>query len=436
MVFFEKHKGVSLVEVLLTVAITAVVMAGLVTTISQVTRSVNNATRKTAQTNAVRGLSEMLRHDISAAGMGVGDLNAYNIHFVLNENLTGIDPEESQASQLAPFFFGIDDLDYDMVNGRNFSSITLQWFDYDFTATDTRPTFFVSDYQWESSGTYSGPVQLSSSNADHINDLKEGDILVFYKVRLLYEGALYEDNAIWNAGLTDVDGNPENEAVILQVGSVSSGGSGGYTDLPEKAIITFKENGIFLNNFPDDADRMKTKIEGTSGDLASELSDLGHPPKYTFMARKLGSEDSFRRVRYHVEYSSDADTLVLLRTSNVGLNSYEEVVATNITEFEIRLGLDVTVGKAPDTIVRDDVDGYVSNTETDKWTMTRGVNPYGLPGWGSISLDDYRIVLGRHALTADLMFTQSVSDIYAGSSSRSFRQQIRIVNNNLPMPSM
>ena len=432
-----RSRGFSLVEVLITVAITTVVMAGLVTTFAQVTKGVNNATRKTAQTNSVRGLSEMLRHDLSAAGSGVGDLRAYNTHFVLSEDVTGIDPGGSNADDLAPFFYGIDDLAYDVVNTKLFSSITLQWFDFDYTGTDSMPIFFASDYEWDAGGTYTGPMQLATNNENHLDNLESGDIMIFYKLRLMLEAGLYKDNVIWNAGLTDLDGNPDGEAIILQVATVTAGGTGGFSDLTYKGEVTFKSDGVFMNSFSQIDDRMKTMIEDNSGTLIGNLSDEGHPPKWAFVGRKLGGAGSFHRVRYHVEYATEMKAYVLLRSSNVGTTSYDEVVATDIYEFEIRLGLDVPVGTAPDAVLRADMDGYVSSADGTRWTMGTGTNPYGLPGWGSLTNDQYKMMIGRHALVADLLFTQQVDDVFEGGKvKRSFRQQIRLPNNNLPTASL
>ena len=181
----KRARAFSLIEILLTLAITSVVMAGLVATFSSVSRGVNNTTKKSAQTNTVRGLSELMRKDFTSAGQGVGDLIAYDIRYLLSESLTGVPVSDGTADRPI-FFYGVSDIDYGDVGGDSFSSVTLQWFEYDY-ATDTRPTFFVSGNDWEASGNYQGPVVLSSSNPNHVTDLKAGDILIFYKLRLMYQ---------------------------------------------------------------------------------------------------------------------------------------------------------------------------------------------------------------------------------------------------------
>jgi len=429
-----RSRGFSLVEVLVTLAVTSVVMGGLVATFTSVTKGIDNTTKKSSQTNTMRGLSELMRKDFAAAGQGVSDLNAYNIRALISEAVSGIDPGDP-ANDLPPYFYGVADVDYEDVNGRFFSSVTLQWFEYDL-ATDNRATFFVSDYQWETSGTYTGPVVLSTNSTEHATDLAEGDILVFYKLRVMYEEDAYTEDtgpAIWNAGF-ETNSKPDNEAIILQVKTVTSGAAGGFDDLSEKVAVTFHDSAIFLNNYGA-GNGIQTEIADSDGDLATKLDNIGHPPGYAFIARKLGKENAFRRVSYSVRQMTSGD-YVLVRTSNVGTDRYSEIVATDVEEFEIRLGLDVQVGIEPDDVQQADIDGYVQRSDNSSWTMSYVLNP-SLPTWpAGITQDEFWISIGRHTLMADVLFTQNVPDKLEGSITRSFRQQFRVNNNVLPMPSL
>jgi prepilin-type N-terminal cleavage/methylation domain-containing protein len=429
----SRKSGFSLTEVMVTVAITGIIMTGVVMTFSRVNKSTTNSARKSAQTNTLRGVSEIFRHDFNSAGQGVGDLIAYNIRYSLNSALTGvgIDPD----AKADPYFYGVADLDYeDKGSGDNFSTITLQWFDYDFTQGSASPTFFVSGYQWEDSGTYLGPIVLSSNNADDIAGLSEDDVLIFYKIRLLYEASTYEDFAIWNAGLKDASDNPENEAIILQVGSVTNSGVGGFTDVTEKATITIKGDGLFQNVFT--SNKYLTKTEDVETELETRLDSVGHPPKWAFVARKLGTGDDYHRVKYSVDRGAGTDSWALIRYSNVGTVMVPEVIATGLSDFQIKLGLDVPVGTAPTSVVRDDIDGYVTASQTNVWTMMVGTNPSPLASWGAFSVDDFKIMIGRHALVADVMFTQELTDKTEKGVERTFQEQYRILNVNLPMPNL
>jgi len=431
----SRKSGFSLTEVLVTVAMTGVIMTGVVMTFSRVNKSTTNSARKSSQTNTLRGVSEVFRNDFSAAGQGLGDLIAYNTHYLLHPDLSGADSSDPDAPKPDPFFYAVADLDYeDKGSGDNFSTITLQWFDYDFTKGSASPTFFVSGYQWESGGVYTGPIVLSSNNADDIAGLAADDVLVFYKVRLLYAASEYQDHAIWNAGLTDADSNPENEAIILQVGSVSAGGTGGFSDVVEKVTVNLKGDGVFQNTFT--GNPMLTVTEDVNGDLESRLDTVGHPPSWAFVARKLGTVNDYHRVQYYVDRGDGTDNWALIRSSNVGLSMVPEVIATGLTDFQIKLGLDIPVGTLPADVVRDDIDGYVSATQADVWTMMLGSNPSPLASWGTITLDDFKIAIGRHALAADVMFTQKLTDQYEDGVERTFQEQYRIVNINMPMPNL
>jgi len=432
----QKTRGYSLVEILVTLAVTSLVLAGLVSTFTTVSQGINNTTKKSSQTNTLRGLSEMMRKDFAAAGQGVSDLNAYNIRYVLSSGFTGINNDDGSADR-PRYFYGVHDVDFEPVSGKDFSSVTLQWFDYKYASGADRPTFFVSDYQWEDSGTYVGPLVLSTSDPDHIDDLQSGDIMVFYKLRVMYDQDAYAADAgpaIWNAG-HETDGFPDNEAIILQIDSITQGASGGFDDLDYKVQITFKSDGLFYNNFPDPEERMQTRIPVQSGNLADKI-DKGHPPPQSFIARKLGDEESYRRVVYSIRKMDSSNNYVLIRSSNVGTTSYEELVATNVSDFRVRLGLDLAVGIEPGLVQRSDVDGYVTLTDNTAWTMSYTYNP-GLPPWptSDIDLDDFRTVIGRHTLTADVLFTQKADDKLDSSVVRTFRQQFRVLNNTLPMPS-
>jgi len=118
------------------------------------------------------------------------------------------------------------------------------------------------------------------------------------------------------------------------------------------------------------------------------------------------------------------------------INGVEQVVATNVTDFSIRLGIDVPLDLTPDSIDRKThMDGYVSRLDGTAWT--RGfedtVNP-----WASITNAEFKRIIGRHAIAAEVTFAQESLEKDTGekdspSRSRSFVQQFTIANAKLPM---
>lgn len=437
----RKHKAFSLVEVIVSIAVTAVIVTGATVAYSQISRSSTNSMAKSEQTNSLRGVSEMMRADFTAAGKGASDLNMYNIHYMLTDELTGLSPADAGADH-NPYFYGVGNLDYETVGNKNFSKVTLQWFEFDADDETAQPTFFVSltNGAWDNSGGYVDALTLSTAKQEYVDSLQPGDFIVLYRVGVMYEASAYDNVAIWNAGLQDQNNDPAGEAVILQVDTIGDAAANeGYDDLTFKKSITFRDD-VVMTTFPSEDYRMKPDVTEPLGtNLVDQVNNMGHPPAATFMVRRLGPEDAYQRVEYFVQQTPGQEKYSLIRSANNGTKTMtEEVVVSNVTTFDIRLGLDVPVNILPEDVVRDDMDGYVSNTDVNNWTMGLAVSePYGLPEFdGSFSPREFKIIIGRHALMADVLFETSGDDVFDNSFERGFRQQYRIYNNTLPMPSL
>jgi hypothetical protein len=197
-----------------------------------------------------------------------------------------------------------------------------------------------------------------------------------------------------------------------------------------EASITVQYGPIFDNN-PPDTNRLTTKWEKPAEVFSTGMSDTLGIPKTTFLARKLGDGDSFSRIHYYVTRASDDDPVVLVRASN----GVEQVVATGVTDFSIRLGIDVPLDTNPSAVQRANMDGYVSRLDSSAWS--RGyedtVNP-----WSSLSNADFKRIIGRHTVAAEVTFTQQslqtdTAEKDAPHRTRSFVQQFTIPNAKLPM---
>ena len=426
----SRRSGFSIVEVLTTVAVTTVVMAGVVVTFNRITRSANNATRGSDLTNSTRGLGDMLRYDFAMAGKGINDLNALNIRHRFTDAFSG---RQTGDPEPEPFLYGIADVSED-ANG--FSEISLHWFDYDLTAGDSarNPTFIASGV-WLTGATQTGPVILQSNNTDALDGLESGDMLLFYKLHIFNQEDSFQTSAIWNAGITDNNGDPANEAIVLQVDQVIDPTLGllGFSDLAGVKIVTFTDGTVFSNTFPTD-NILDIAFEDYIGGLTSKLDATLNMPNYVFLARKLGDKNSFNRVQYKVDRESSTDPWVLLRTHN----GVEEVVATRVTQFQVRLGLDVPIGRTPGAVDRDDMDGYVTSLNPASWT---GGFADSSSNWGSLTTSQFVQIIGRHTIAATVSFTQESAVKDTGDADQSVKQRsfVRIYptsNNTLPMPNL
>ena len=436
-----KHKqkrGFSLIEVMMTILLSLVVMAGLANTLRKVQSSVKNASAGSDLSNSTRALAKLMRNDFANAGRGFGDLLAIQAHYAFNPDFVDIATEDR-------IMYAVDDLVKDAAGSvAETSGITLHWFDYDIgtSATGTNPTYLVNmpEGDWPIDGVYTNTLELYSMNEEHLESLEPGDVLFFYKHEILTEQDWFIDgDAIWNRDEMEDGGDFEkNSGVILQIGEVSSLSESIDEDLPGMSLVTinFAAEGTFFTN------DLSTSINNTqfpgynfTEDLGVAIrdSEQGYPslPADVHVARKLGDEKSFHRVQYSVEQETGDDPAVLIRTHN----GSREVIATNVTEFSIKIGMDIAPGLPPDAVMRTDMDGYVSIGEMDNWTQS--YSDYGT------TAELFRTMIGRHAVSAEVSFTQeafvrdrSDTTMTTGKKTRSFVEQFRIWNNTLPMSSL
>ena len=426
----KRYSGFTLLEVMVAVAITAVVLAGVVTTFSNVTKSTRNAARASDLTNSSRGLAHLLEYDFASAGKGLGDINALNIHYKFTHpDDGGIVNEPVPDTTL----YGVTDL---TVDGDGFSEVVLQWFDYDLAgvAANKNPTFIV-DFSAIQLGLtpiedYDGTAYLISNKAEHLDEVKVGDIFLFYKNTVFADSEKFETDAIWNAGIVDDLGSPANGAVILQVESVGTAeddvtslGGGEYFD---RVAVTFSNSRIFDRTLGASLAN-PTLFTTYAMEMSTEIKDEMRLPEATYLARKLGDGDSFHRVHYRVEGSGA--TRALVRDHN----GQEEVVATGVNEFLVSIGVDVPE-KDPDAVVRDDMDGFVTSMSSSSWVTQ-------LSDMGSLSAEQFKRLVGRHAIGAQVYFSQQslagdTGDSDSDHKERSFVQQFRILNNSLPVANL
>lgn len=418
--FNHPQRAMTLVEIMVAIGIAAVVLGGVVATFSRVTSSVTNASRAADITVTNRSVADLLERDFANAGRGISDLNALNMHFAFSSSfVTGTLNEEH--------LYPIAGLEHD---GTAYSDITLQWFDYDLSEPNRNLTFvadFPSGSAWDDLGNYSEPVTLLANDNTTLAQIQSGDIFVFYKYGIfrVNQEDIAQDG-IWNSNIEDPDepGRPLNDAVILQVGELSSVSTSlSVTGITyARTIQTYKSDQIFSNDLNGNASQ--TIFTPYNAALGVSLDDDLRMPAGTFLARRLGHASSFNRVRYYVPPNS--------RTLIRSHNGNEEVVASNVSRFEVRVGLDTPKGN-PTAFGSDDMDGYVSVNETNRWT--RDLTDSGL------SIQQYKILLGRHALAAEVAFSieslekdrgDSAAGGTGGTKVRSFVQHYRLWNSTLP----
>ena len=118
-------KGFTLTEMMTTLLVTSIVMAGVVVTFNKVTTSADNAARSADLTNSARGLAALLASDFANAGRGFSDLNALDIRFQYHEDFYIFPTGSTKDLNM----YAISDLAFD--ESKGLSEITLNWFDYD-----------------------------------------------------------------------------------------------------------------------------------------------------------------------------------------------------------------------------------------------------------------------------------------------------------------
>ncbi len=422
----KNQQGFSLVELMTTVAITILVLAGVVTTFSKIASSSTNTSKSAALTNTTRGLTHMIGYDFASAGRGFSDLIPINIRYQFSESFYTYGETEERDTYL----YSISDLNYD--EDTQTSEITLNYFDYDMR---NNPSFFVEvpedeaeDWGQETHKTYNSLILSTKDNAA-LAKLESGDILLIYPIHPFVELSS-ETRTPWSS----FEG--KNEAFILQVSEV-----GEISDQGENRLaltVTFGEGPVFSNTF-DKPPANSSAIE-PSTDVYTSIKDRTNSgyalPSQAWIARKLGDVDSFNRVTYQVVSGEEGGgTLALARRRN----DTNELLATNVQTFTVRLGLDINPSFAADmeNMPRSEMNGQVSRLDTDFWTMGKGYDSV----WDSISVDEYLIAIGRHTLQAEVEFmqqgatdtTEKAGEDGAYQQRRGFTQQYRIRNVTAPV---
>lgn len=423
-----KNRGFTLIEILMGLFLSLIVVAGVTAALTGINSGVRNASRSSDLTNNIRGVFQILQRDVYLASRGVGDVNLLQVHF---NNPNAIDET---------LFYGISSIDEDTGD----SELVLQYFDYDYTAAgvDGNPTFVVD---WLGSNGNEDwppnipPLHLMSAIANDpaLADVQQGDLFLLYSSDPVYRAEINALALSLNGGafyneLLMSEGGVGNGAFLLQVVAIEptapddgfdcGGDEGGY----QSAIRVAFGGTTFVNDFA--ANPVRTKYTEPAIkcprmaliDQDSGAAKLGwvKPPNGTWLARKLGDATAYHRVVYSV------DNGTLIRNEN----GVDMILASNVTDFTIDVGLDIRPGAA------DPWDGSVSVLDTDYWIRDMDV----LAG----VRDESRAYLGRHALsmrtsiTFESLFVDQEDTTAQGSGNRKVRtltNQIRIKNQHLPL---
>ncbi len=420
-----KQKAFSLLEVLLGLALSLIVIAGVAALFSGINSGVRNSARSSDLTNNVRGVFQILQHDVYMASRGIGDLNLYQFHFnnpnVSNENL----------------FYGLANLHDD--DGD--SELEVQYFDYDFSSGAGNPTFAVD---WPgSTGGELWPSDIPEVNLmstidgdPAIGSIAVGDVFVFYRSNALFELGIEQLVENLQAGpyfdeRTPEDGGLGNGGFIVQVSSVEAtapespyncdGAPGGYLSAARvqfggPSFSSDLSANPVLTNYTEPINDQKCPVSFFRDDLAA--SGWVRPASGLWLARKVGSGANYHRITYSVQNET------LIRTEN----GQPVILASNVKEFIIEAGMDIR------PLQGDDWDGAVSVLEPDFWIT----NMDTLAG----DREQSRAYLGRHALAVRTSITfeslfDDLTDSAAGGTgrtkTRTLSNQFRIKNQHLPL---
>jgi len=402
-------KGFTLVELLVGLALSAVLIGAIAVTFNTVNTGVKNAHRSNDLSQTVRNLFILFQNDLSTAGLGFADLATLQIHM------------NKQAGAAGDLFYPIAELTED---GNGFSDVSFQWFEYDLLNS---PTFMVSAMDpapWNDGDTFSSAILWATDlNNPDIAEIASGDIFLIYNPAINYEFNLHQK--IYDSYAIGIEWDESvlaNGAMIMQVsGAPVDGGLAGSSALVNFGGSSF---GATLTDAPDNP--------YTEGADPTTLADSWlrqfqvQPPTDAWVARKLGDADSFREVRYFVQNGT------LLRTvSNGRPDSLETMVmAENVVDFTVAIGVDVSLGNITDQTAWDGAVAY-EDPMNEIWFT----NP---------STDDERMLVGRHGLAARLVITveSNIEDLFdtqaSGQSAnankqRTFATQFRIRNRTRPV---
>ncbi len=411
-----RARGLTMIEILTTLAVTAVILAGIFMTFNKMNVGIKNAMRSNDLVYNVRGLYQMMQADLATAGRGVSDVNTLQIHFAHDEAVAG---EE--------FFYGV--VSRPQLNGH--SQVIFQWFDYDVTRNPTYPVInpdaaaFDTDGSWLATPT---SVELHSNDPTdpEIANIAPGDIFLIYNPSINYDRDLHEQiHSSVNGDFSWQEEVLGNGALILEATNV-------IPDLANNRVtLQFDNRATTFDNTPTLPRNPQVSNYSDVNQLVSDMVREGlarfafKPPPSVWLARKLSSVNGFHRVRYWVN-SSDA----LIRSETVNGTVVDLVLATNVSEFNFKIGLDIDDPLNP------------ANQEPAAWNSSVSYSD-GAAFWPEEGTSASDIILiGRHALAAKMKLTlrsqtQDLLDNQAGDDGGThrtmhFERQFQIRNLHRP----
>lgn len=410
-----KRRAYSLVELLVGITISFLIIGGLLVTFNAVNTGVKNANRSNDLTQQTRNVFQLLNADLFAAGRGIGDLTSLQVHF-----------NHPRASAAEAFFYPI--VLQPKVNGS--SQIVIQWFEYDFF---NNPTFMVINVD---PGALAGttltnvPTRFDLFTNDPADpalaQVAVGDLLLLYDPEVFYEIDRHKDlhdqvnpDYSWDeavigngAMILEVTGVAQNLANGIVSVSVGTGAAFGLPALPP-------ENGYRFTGSADPNTAVNTAA--TQGRARFQF----RPPTGAWVARKLSDTNGFRRIRYFVN-----NTGALIRQDEGVGQPVVSVLATNVTNFEFRVGTDIL---DPLSAADQDVDAWdnaVSDDDLDDYWLDQGssVQDVTLAGRHPVAI---QVSLTIEGLTADLQ--ESAAAGTAVFNLRTFAKHYKLRNVHTPL---
>lgn len=417
----QRRLGFSLTELMVSLLLASVIMSGVAATFSQMRTSAGDQARTAEVYSGVRGLNVQLHHDFSNAGRGLWDMSAYNIRYNFVDSFVS-------GTGLPRYFYGVTDHDVDGVSGQ--STIVLQWWDYDVVgeSSSKSPTFLFdlgSGASFPPDGVFSTAYLVGPSN--YLAEISAGDIFLIHGNRARATTSAYNQiegeatEAVWNHADVGALPEPTNTAVLLEVsrvGGVALTGDPAYGNLSQVQVdFTATADSYFSNDLEGDSMVFPFQRPASFADREA----WGNLDNMVY-ARKLGHRDNFHRVRYLVDNTGKYP--VLTRIHN---NDNPEIILSNISDFSVYIGLDVSPGILPTTTLIRDMDGTVNGTADALWALNH--TDY------SASYDDYQTLIGRHAMAANVTIAaESTNETSKGYRPKaSFNSRFR-VNTGLPQP--
>ncbi len=404
-----RARGFTLVELLVGLVLSFVLVGAVAFTFNRINTGIKNSNRSNDLSQTVRNLFILFQNDFSSAGKGVGDLATLQVHV---NKLAGVDD---------PIFYPIADLTQD---AGGFSDVTFQWFEYD-PLSD--PSFLVTSIDPDplvDGGVINSAIMAATDIGNpRMAEVADGDIFLIYNPAINYDFNLHQDiYTSYGAGILWDETALSNGAIIMQ----ASGTPASAAALGSSIDVGFGGPmfGATLAEVPDNpfTTGATPQVEAANWLARFQIK----PPNGSWVARKLGSATDFREVRYYV------DNGVLLRSVRDATDSAAQimVMASNVTQFEVTIGVDTSIALISDETTWD---GAVSFEENDNeiWFS----NPQNA---------DEETLVGRHGLAAKLSITveseiQDVLDQTASGQAnnpnkrRTFVTQFRVRNRTRPM---